>query len=194
MTAEQDRIVHLLEGLQALARGEAAESLPRETSSSATSSTPRSTPRAGGIPACSTSSPAASARARSTAGRAACGCWSTTCSTTPRCTAASGGSVGVGLERDDGRLVVRVEDDGPGIPPDERERLLEPFARGGNAGPAAPGSGWRSSPSRPRCTAASCGSATPRRGGLGVEVRLPSSHNVAEGKCDEVDLPGRRNP
>ena len=30
MTAEQDRMVHLLEGLQALARGEAAESLPRE--------------------------------------------------------------------------------------------------------------------------------------------------------------------
>ena len=30
MTAEQDRMVHLLEGLQALARGEAAENLPRE--------------------------------------------------------------------------------------------------------------------------------------------------------------------
>ena len=30
MTAEQDRMVHLLEGLQALARGEAAESLRRE--------------------------------------------------------------------------------------------------------------------------------------------------------------------
>ncbi|HEX8074188.1 MAG TPA: HAMP domain-containing sensor histidine kinase, partial [Thermoleophilaceae bacterium] len=30
VTAEQDRIVHLLEGLQALARGEAAEALPRE--------------------------------------------------------------------------------------------------------------------------------------------------------------------
>ncbi|MEA2450339.1 MAG: two-component system, OmpR family, sensor histidine kinase PrrB, partial [Thermoleophilaceae bacterium] len=30
MTAEQDRIVHLLEGLQALARGDAAASLPRE--------------------------------------------------------------------------------------------------------------------------------------------------------------------
>src|SRR5438874_3677896 len=30
VTAEQERIVHLLEGLQALARGDAAESLPRE--------------------------------------------------------------------------------------------------------------------------------------------------------------------
>ena len=29
-SAEQDRIVHLLDGLQALARGEAADALPRE--------------------------------------------------------------------------------------------------------------------------------------------------------------------
>ena len=47
----------------------------------------------------------------------------------------------VGLERDDGRLVVRVEDDGPGIPADERERLLEPFARGRDARPDGTGLG-----------------------------------------------------
>ena len=47
----------------------------------------------------------------------------------------------VGLERDDGELVVRVEDDGPGIPPDERERLLEPFARGADARPDGTGLG-----------------------------------------------------
>jgi two-component system sensor histidine kinase PrrB len=40
---------------------------------------------------------------------------------------------------DDGRLLVAVTDDGPGIPAAERERLLEPFARG--AGVQAPGSG-----------------------------------------------------
>ena len=47
----------------------------------------------------------------------------------------------VGLERDDGRLVVRVEDDGPGIAADERERLLEPFARGRDARPDGTGLG-----------------------------------------------------
>ena len=46
MTAEQDRIVHLLDGLQALARGEAADASRARTSSSATSSTPPSTARA----------------------------------------------------------------------------------------------------------------------------------------------------
>ena len=51
------------------------------------------------------------------------------------------GCVAVGLERTDGQLVVRVEDDGPGIPPDQRERLLEPFARGADAGPNGTGLG-----------------------------------------------------
>jgi signal transduction histidine kinase len=50
-----------------------------------------------------------------------------------------GGCVRVGLERDDGALVVRVEDDGPGIPAADRERVLEPFARG--EGATAPGTG-----------------------------------------------------
>jgi two-component system sensor histidine kinase PrrB len=50
-----------------------------------------------------------------------------------------GGRVQVALAREDDTLVVRVEDDGAGIPPDERERLLEPFARGAAA--SAPGTG-----------------------------------------------------
>ena len=36
---------------------------------------------------------------------------------------------------------MRVDDDGPGIPPEERERLLEPFARGVDAGPNGTGLG-----------------------------------------------------
>ncbi|HXI43088.1 MAG TPA: ATP-binding protein, partial [Bryobacteraceae bacterium] len=31
---------------------------------------------------------------------------------------------------DDGALVLLVADDGPGIPPEERDRVMEPFARG----------------------------------------------------------------
>ena len=34
------------------------------------------------------------------------------------------------LEDGDGRWLLRVSDDGPGIPPQQRERLLQPFARG----------------------------------------------------------------
>ena len=50
-----------------------------------------------------------------------------------------GGRVDVDLEREGGRWLLRVSDDGPGIPPEERERLLEPFARGRDA--TAPGTG-----------------------------------------------------
>jgi len=33
------------------------------------------------------------------------------------------------VERADDRTVICVEDDGPGVPPEERERLFEPFTR-----------------------------------------------------------------
>jgi K+-sensing histidine kinase KdpD len=39
------------------------------------------------------------------------------------------------------RLAVRVVDQGPGIPEDERERIFEPFYRGDNGAPAQGGSG-----------------------------------------------------
>jgi signal transduction histidine kinase len=50
-----------------------------------------------------------------------------------------GNLVRVELSRDAGALVLRVADNGPGIAPEDRERLLEPFARGG--GTDAPGTG-----------------------------------------------------
>jgi signal transduction histidine kinase len=39
----------------------------------------------------------------------------------------NGGSVEVSARRQNGAVVVRVVDDGPGIPPDVRERIFEPF-------------------------------------------------------------------
>jgi len=49
------------------------------------------------------------------------------------------GTVRVTLERDGPRAQLTVEDDGPGVPEAERERVYEPFAR--LKGTAAPGSG-----------------------------------------------------
>ena len=58
--------------------------------------------------------------------------------------AASGRSLAVraATRADGGAVVLRVEDGGPGIPRDERERVFEPFYRGGAAERnATPGSG-----------------------------------------------------
>ena len=41
-----------------------------------------------------------------------------------------GDTVRVALESDDGRAVIRIEDDGPGIPDEAIAAMLEPFARG----------------------------------------------------------------
>lgn len=40
-----------------------------------------------------------------------------------------GGSVRVGLQADDGSRVIQIEDDGPGIPEADLQRVLEPFFR-----------------------------------------------------------------
>jgi two-component system sensor histidine kinase KdpD len=50
------------------------------------------------------------------------------------------GTVRVTVTGGDGTVRVRVADEGPGIPPDEREKVFEPFYRGG-AAPERSGSG-----------------------------------------------------
>ncbi|HTU71076.1 MAG TPA: HAMP domain-containing sensor histidine kinase [Candidatus Baltobacteraceae bacterium] len=51
-----------------------------------------------------------------------------------------GGRVAISLERQDPFVQVTVDDDGPGVPADERERIFEHRARGGSAR-ATPGTG-----------------------------------------------------
>jgi signal transduction histidine kinase len=52
-----------------------------------------------------------------------------------------GGVVDVHAERIDGRTMLRVVDNGPGIAPDERERVFDRFYRGTSAAPTGAGSG-----------------------------------------------------
>jgi signal transduction histidine kinase len=51
----------------------------------------------------------------------------------------SGGQVRVAARAENGRVIVRVDDDGPGIQPDEQEHIFEKFGRA--VGSAKPGSG-----------------------------------------------------
>jgi two-component system, OmpR family, sensor histidine kinase PrrB len=137
--AEQERIVHLLDGLQALARGEAAESLPREDVELGDLVD-------AAVYAARRRHPAAGFELDDRVGDATLHGWSgglrlviDNLLDNAALHGRPGGRVRVGLEREDGALVVRVEDDGPGIPAADRERVLEPFARGDGA--TAPGTG-----------------------------------------------------
>uniref|UniRef100_UPI003784CA1C ATP-binding protein n=1 Tax=Aquabacterium sp. TaxID=1872578 RepID=UPI003784CA1C len=47
--------------------------------------------------------------------------------------APAGGEVQVGVQRQDGRVLLQVDDSGPGIPEPERERVFERFVRGSSA-------------------------------------------------------------
>jgi two-component system, OmpR family, sensor histidine kinase KdpD len=51
-----------------------------------------------------------------------------------------GGAISVGVAPGDRAIQVRVSDQGPGIPPADRERVFEPFDRGGSI-PDTPGTG-----------------------------------------------------
>jgi signal transduction histidine kinase len=173
MTAEQDRMVRLLEGLQALARGEAAESLPREP-------VELGDVLDGAVHAARKRHPGVQYELAGRVDEGTVDGWEgglrllvDNLLDNAALHGRPDGSVMVGLERSDGQLVVRVEDDGPGIPADERARLLEPFARGENAGPNGTGLGLAIVAQQAAIHGGELRLTTSRQGGLGVEVRLP---------------------
>jgi two-component system sensor histidine kinase PrrB len=136
--AEQDRIVHLLDGLQALARGEAADALPREAVELGDLVD-------AAVYAARRRHPGVAFELRES-GEGSLHGWPNGLrlivdNLLENASIHGGGRVDVDLERDGegGGWLLRVADDGPGVPEAERERLLEPFARG--RGATAPGTG-----------------------------------------------------
>ena len=174
MTAEQERIVHLIGGLQALARGEAAESLPRES-----------------VEFTDLIDEALySARRRHPTIRyeldeeiedAAVWGWGgglrlliDNLLDNAALHGRDGGRVRVGLQRDNGSLVARVDDDGPGIPPEQHDRVLEPFARGPETGAPGTGLGLAIVAQQVVLHGGELRLDESTLGGLAVEVRLPA--------------------
>jgi two-component system sensor histidine kinase PrrB len=179
MTAEQERIVHLLEGLQALARGEAAESLPREEVELADLVD-------SALYAARRRHPDMDYELTDEIGEATIHGWGgglrlliDNLLDNAALHGRAGGRVRVGLARDGGGLVVRIEDDGAGIPAAERDRLLEPFARG--AATTAPGTGLGLAIVAQQVALhhGELRLEDSALGGLGVQVRLPVTGAVA---------------
>lgn len=55
--------------------------------------------------------------------------------------APAGTAITVAVAKDGDRATVRIADEGPGVPKDDRERIFHPFVRGNGASAHAPGSG-----------------------------------------------------
>ena len=85
-----------------------------------------------------------------------------------------GGRVDVDLAREDGRWLLRVADDGPGIPEAERERLLEPLARGRGTTAQGTGLGLAIVAQQVGLHGGELRLSDSSLGGLAAEVRLPA--------------------
>jgi len=170
---EQDRIVHLLDGLQALARGEAAEALPREAVELGDLVD-------AALYAARRRHPGIEYELREQNGEGSLNGWAgglrlvvDNLLDNAALHGRAGGRVEVDLGREDGRWLLRVADDGPGIAAADRERVLEPFARG--RGTTAPGTGLGLAIVAQQVTlhGGELRLGDSPHGGLAVEVRLP---------------------
>jgi two-component system sensor histidine kinase PrrB len=178
-TAEQERIVHLLEGLQALARGDAADSLPREDVELADlvdSAVYAARRRHAGV-AYELTDDIDEATVHGWGGglRLLIDNLLDNAALHGR----AGGRVRVGLARENGSLHVRVDDDGPGIPAAERDRLLEPFARGTATTALGTGLGLAIVAQQVALHEGELRLEESALGGLGVHVRLPVTGAVS---------------
>jgi len=174
--AEQGRIVALLDGLTALARGEAAESLPREDVELADLVDTA-------IFGARRRHPDVAYELADDLGDATVHGWANglrlivdnlldnaALHTGPNA------HVRVGLEERGGELVIRVDDNGPGIPASQRDGLLEPFARGADSGRTdGTGLGLAIVAQQVALHGGNLRLTESPLGGLGIEVRLPAS-------------------
>ena len=129
--AEQERIVALLDGLQALARGEAADSLPREDVEFADLVD-------NAIFAARRRHPDTNYELDDQIGDAQVNGWPgglrlIVDNLLSNAAVHGGTTVQAALKVQDGAILCSVDDSGPGIPAAERGRVLEPFTRGAGA-------------------------------------------------------------
>ena len=174
MRVEQNRMVALLSGLQALARGEAAGAVPRERVELADVVD-------AGLEAARRRHPLVHFELDPSSSEPAVEGWPDGLRMLVDNLLDNAAVHG----RPDGRVLVRlapdapdgvevvVEDDGPGLPAEERERVLEPFARGTKASAPGSGLGLAVVAQQAAIHGGEVRLAEAERGGLRAAVRLP---------------------
>lgn len=94
--------------------------------------------------------------------------------------------VTIELDRTDGQVVVAVEDDGPGIAPDERERIFDRFSHGHTDG--STGLGLFVARGIVEAHGGTIAAEEPRHGGgARFVLRLPHGRPLRDGDLDEVE-------
>jgi signal transduction histidine kinase len=171
---EHERIVHLLGGLQALARGDAAESLPRE-------SVELGDLIDAAVYAADRRHPGITYELHDRVDGATISGWDgglrllvDNLLDNAAVHGRSNGHVDVRMQQEGAAVVVRVDDDGPGIPAEERASVVEPFARGSRATASGTGLGLAIVAQQVALHGGSLRLDDSPRGGLAVEVRLPA--------------------
>ena len=76
-----------------------------------------------------------------------------------------------------GEMVISIDDDGPGLPPDKLEKIFEPFVTDSPAGPKGSGIGLSLVRSLVRYLNGQISVTCPPRGGTRVVIELPLVHN-----------------
>jgi two-component system sensor histidine kinase PrrB len=175
-TAEQERIVHLLDGLTALARGEAADALPREDVELADLVD-------AAMYGARRRHPGVVFELEDAIGDARVHGWANGLrlivdNLLDNAALHGGQLVRVSLSHEDGRLVLRVADNGPGIPEADRARLLEPFARGDSGAPGT-GLGLAIVAQQVALHGGALEMGDAPLGGLRTEIRLPELSSVS---------------
>jgi len=104
-----------------------------------------------------------------------------------------GGRVRLTVEREGDELIVTVDDDGPGVPEAERERIFERFARGGEAQAAGSGLGLALVRQQARLHGGDATVTSGPLGGARFRVRLhagaaPNGETATETHSDAKDL------
>ncbi|EGI75756.1 ATP-binding protein [Hylemonella gracilis] len=94
------------------------------------------------------------------------------------------------LSEENGQIVIGIEDEGPGIPPDQLERVFDPFLRlemSRNRDTGGSGLGLSIARNLLRAHGGDVRLSNLTHGGLRAEVRLPPATEQAEGAGDAAD-------